>query len=111
MKLGVTVTNKIKILFCNQTAAEMFFLHGIHDVKTVAVISPSYPDPWASTLIHLYLPVYPSTCGATNWMCEKLQWVWESGAQTDRLRPALVWMFDSDPPPSSAVRPCIFQLF
>lgn len=49
--------------------------------------------------------VCPGTCRATVQMCERLQWVWDSAAQTDRQMPPLVWMFDSDPPQSSAVRP------
>lgn len=40
----------------------------------------------------------PNICVPTIWMCEKLQWVWESRTQPDR-------MFDSDPPPSTAARP------
>lgn len=38
-------------------------------------------------------------------MYERLQWVFDSAVQTDRQMPPLVWMFDSDPPQSSAVRP------
>lgn len=68
----------------------------------------SYPELWASPIVHFF-PVCPGTCRATVWMYERLQWVWESGAE--RQRPPLVWMFDSDPPPSSALRPYIFRLF
>lgn len=49
--------------------------------------------------------VCPGTCGATVQMYERLQWVFDSAVQTDRQMPPLVWMFDSDPPQSSAVRP------
>lgn len=71
-------------------------------------ISQSYSDLWASAIVHVFFPVCPDTCGATVWMCERLQWVWGSGAQTDRERPPFVWMFD--PPPSSAVRPIEHRL-